>query len=486
LRILWIDIDSLRPDHLGCYGYHRDTSPTIDAIASEAARFTGCYTSDGPCLPSRTAWSTGRFGIHTGVVAHGGTAADLSSLGPRRGFGASPEYLSFFHALQKAGYFTASVSPFAQRHAAWWFVAGLREWMNTGLGGGETADQINDVALPWLERNGARDNWFLHVNYWDPHTPYRTPQDHGDRFAGEPAPAWHTEEVRQAHWDGYGPHSAQDMSMWGAGARTPREPANIASMEDWQRFVNGYDTGVHYMDSRLQQLLDTLDAHGVLEETAIIITGDHGENLGELNIYGDHHTADNITPHVPFIVRWPGVTGQSVNNGLYYQFDLAATVLELAGGTVPEGWDARPFAESVRGDKGGRDFLALSHMAWSCQRSIRRGRHIMIRTYHDGFKDFPPVMLFDVENDPHEQHNLAASEPNTVNAALATLEEWHAAEMASSTAPAPVDPMQIVLREGGPYHVLGELPRYAERLRASGRAHHADALEARHGTSTAR
>src|SRR5690554_6913528 len=75
MRILYIDIDSLRPDHLGCYGYHRDTSPTIDALAAEGVRFDHVYVSDAPCLPSRTALWSGRFGFHTGVVNHGGTAA---------------------------------------------------------------------------------------------------------------------------------------------------------------------------------------------------------------------------------------------------------------------------------------------------------------------------------------------------------------------------------------------------------------------------
>ncbi len=68
MRILYIDIDALRPDHLGCYGYHRPTSPNIDALAQEAVRFDNCYVSDAPCLPSRTALWSGRCGFNTGVV----------------------------------------------------------------------------------------------------------------------------------------------------------------------------------------------------------------------------------------------------------------------------------------------------------------------------------------------------------------------------------------------------------------------------------
>ena len=86
MRILYLDIDTLRPDHLGCYGYHRNTSPNIDKIAHEGIIYTNYYCSDAPCLPSRTALTTSRFGIHTGVVGHGGTAAEIRIEGENRGF----------------------------------------------------------------------------------------------------------------------------------------------------------------------------------------------------------------------------------------------------------------------------------------------------------------------------------------------------------------------------------------------------------------
>lgn len=77
MRLLHIDIDTLRPDHLGCYGYHRNTSPNIDAVAARGVRFEQVYASDTPCLPSRSALTTGQFGIRNGIVGHGGSAAEL-------------------------------------------------------------------------------------------------------------------------------------------------------------------------------------------------------------------------------------------------------------------------------------------------------------------------------------------------------------------------------------------------------------------------
>ena len=84
MRILSIDIDTLRADHLGCYGYHRNTSPTIDRIASDGLRLENGCVSDAPCLPGRAGLFTGQFGIHTGMVGHGGSAADIRPIGVAR------------------------------------------------------------------------------------------------------------------------------------------------------------------------------------------------------------------------------------------------------------------------------------------------------------------------------------------------------------------------------------------------------------------
>jgi choline-sulfatase len=118
-------------------------------------------------------------------------------------------------------------------------------------------------------------------------------------------------------------------------------------------------------------------------------------------------------------------------------------------------------------------------MAWSCQRSVRFREWLMMRTYQDGFKDFPPIMLYDVESDPHLLNNLSEEKPEIVNEALAILEKWHADMMATSTES--VDPMQTVLQEGGPFHVRAALDRYCEHLKATGRSHHAESLMKRHG-----
>lgn len=481
MRVLFIDIDTTRPDHLGCYGYHRNTSPNLDAIARTGVRFEHCHVSDAPCLPSRSALTTGRFGIHSGVIGHGGTAADPFIEGRDRGFRSALGATSWAACLRGAGLKTVSVSPFGERHSAWWWYAGFSEMHNTGKGGMESADEVVPVALDWLRRNGKADGWFLHVNVWDPHTPYRAPAEFGEPFKGDPLPAWLTEEVRRAHWNGCGPHSAREVRGFGPvgdAGKWPRQPDEMATLDDVRRMFDGYDTGIRYADEHVGRIMNALADLGVLDETAVIVSSDHGENLGELNVYGDHHTADEITTRVPLIIRWPGLS-PGVDEGLHYQVDYAATVIELAGGRVPARWDGASFAKGLKNGRAeSRPHLVVSQGAWTCQRSVRFGTHLYMRTFHDCYHAWPEVMLFDLAADPHEQRDIASRRPDLCARGSALLEEW-TAEMLR-TAEHGQDPMWTVMREGGPFHGRGELGKYLARLRATGREEWAGKLEAAH------
>lgn len=481
MRILCVDIDTLRADHLGCYGYHRDTSPNIDRLAAQGVRFERCYASDLPCLPSRTALASGRFGTRTGVVGHGGTAADPALDGVARGFSSSLGRTSLAACLRKLGLTTTTLSSFAERHSAFHWLAGFQESATVGKRGLENADEVFALTSEWLARNGRRDGWFLHTQLWDPHTPYRAPESFGEPFADAPLPAWLTDAVRAEHFSGCGPNSAQEAVgfspdyPWG---NYPRQPTQIDSMAAARRMFDGYDTGVRYADLYVGRMLEQLEALGVLDETVVVITADHGENLGELNIYGDHHTADEATGRVPLIVRWPGLPAR-IDNALHYQFDITATLLELLGGTVPAIWDGRSFADAFRaGRDAGRDHLVLTQGAWTCQRAVRWDDQLCIFTAHDGYHGFDDAMLFDIKRDPHEQHNLALSDPGRVRHAQTLLGTWQAETLARS--PSGVDPFESVMREGGPFHVRGQLAAYLKRLRATGRGQWADRLERAH------
>ena len=260
----------------------------------------------------------------------------------------------------------------------------------------------------------------------------------------------------------------------------PRHPDVIDSMDAVRRWIDGYDTGVRYADEWFGRLVAKLKALGIYDDTIIVVGADHGENLGELNVWGDHQTADQPTCNVPLIIRWGGISdSERVDSALHYHYDWAATAVELLGGTVPGNWDAVSFADAFRsGKENGREYVVTSQGTWSCQRGVRFAHagddYLCLMTYHDGYKEMDPVMLFNLTQDPHEQHDLAQEQPEIVNAALARLSVWHREQMIRSEHD--VDPLMTVMREGGPAYTRRQLPAYLEHLRATGRAQHAERL----------
>ncbi len=492
MRILYLDLDALNPSHLGCYGYHRNTSPTIDRLAGGGVRLTNCYASDAPCLPSRTAFCSGRFGIQTGVVGHAGTAAQPKNLGPDRFFNDSYLTEGLAGRLQKAGFHTAMISPFGQRHAAWHFYAGFKEIHNTGKGGMESAEEVMPAVDRWLDTNAASDQWFLHLNFWDIHTPYRAPAEYGNPFENEPVADWFTDDVLAKHIKKTGPHSASDLFMY-RDTNTeiwPRVPKRIVDRETLKQWIDGYDTAIRYVDDKIQQIIDKLKAAGVYDDTVIIISADHGENQGDLGgIYGEHGTADHATCHIPMIVRWPNQQQNLVAKGLHYNLDLAPTLMQMIGQESPDLWDGKSFADTLTaGQDVGHDELIVSQCAHVCQRSVRFENWIYIRTYHDGFHLFDKEMLFDLEADPHEQNNLASQHPELCKEGLWRLMNWHDQQMIKMVKHCNdvVDPLWTVMRENGPFHAQTEhLRPYLERLKETGRADGAARLAEKYATELA-
>ncbi len=472
MRILYLDLDTLRPDHLGCYGYHRKTSPNLDWIAKQAVRYENYYCSDAPCLPSRTALMTGRFGIHTGVVNHGGTNADMRTEGAKRWFSDNLYKTSLPGFLnENLGMKTVSISGFAKRHTSWTFNAGFSEIYDTGKMGEESAEDVTPTALKWIKSNAKDDNWFLQLNYWDAHTPYRAPKEFGNPFKDEPLPAWLTEDVLKKHQNKVGPHCAKEITMYDnvTNPDFPRQPGEVTNMSELRELIDGYDCGIRYMDNHIGTILEALKAEGVLDDLVIIVSADHAENMGELGIYSEHATADYINCRVPMIIRWPGNTDEGrVDNALHYNLDLAPTLAEMFKEKPAAIWDGKSFASSItKGKENGYDYLVISQCAHVCQRGVRFGDWMYIRTYHDGYHLFPKEMLFNIKEDFHEQNDLASERKDICKEAVYLLNEWHDEMMSSMEHD--TDPLWTVIKEGGPLHAKGALEKYCEYLKQTGR-----------------
>jgi membrane-anchored protein YejM (alkaline phosphatase superfamily) len=167
-NVVLIHLDTLRPDHLGCYGYGRPTSPNIDKIASEGVRFTKAYSSGVPTIPHYTSMFTGMRGTTTGVL----WTEDLHYSIPL-----------FTRTLAANGVFTAAVSTMSEWKP--WLAKDFNLFMNPVAGQGRTqlvdGEEINEAAFRFLQQYHERD-FFLWLHYWDVHTFYWPPEKYRTLF----------------------------------------------------------------------------------------------------------------------------------------------------------------------------------------------------------------------------------------------------------------------------------------------------------------
>ncbi|MCR5310848.1 MAG: sulfatase [Lachnospiraceae bacterium] len=482
MKVLFVDIDTLRPDHMGCYGYYRNTTPRMDSVCREGVRFDRYYCSDAPCLPSRASLISGMFGIKNGAVGHGGTAGDRRLYGKDRDFRDPFDRGNFNNIFRRAGMYTASVSTFPERHSSFWFSAGFNETFNEGEGGVESGEKVIPYALDWLGGNGVkRKDWFLHVHLWDPHTPYRAPAEFGNPFAADDMKDfWIDEEIFDRHKQAVGPHTLNELNMYDDKESDlyPRNPGRADDMAGLKRIMDGYDCGVAYADQMVGRLLDKLKELDIYDDTAIIITSDHGENFGELGIYAEHATADHACCNIPLIVKWPGVKAGHVDRDLHYSLDLLPTLCDLLSVDKFKHWDGVSFAKSLTdGESCGRESLVISQMAHVCQRSAVFGDWLYMRTYHDGYHLFDKEMLFNLKDDIHEQCDVKDRYPEICAKGAKIILDWH--DDAMSTGRYTEDPMWTVLAEGGPFHARGHFREYHDRLVNTGRNEAAKRLAAK-------
>jgi arylsulfatase A-like enzyme len=285
-------------------------------------------------------------------------------------------------------------------------------------------------------------------------------------------PDWITPEILEEHRGRPGPHTAQDNNMYDARPmpQYPRFVPDVTDMDALKRLFDGYDCGIAYMDQHIGMLFRALEEKGVMDDLMIIISADHGENFGELGIYSEHATADRATCRIPMIIRGPGIKQGHVDTGLHYNLDLPPTLAELLDQPRHQNWDGQSYLPALQdGTECGRDELILSQCAHVCQRSVRWDHWLYLRTLHDGFHLWPREMLFNLEEDPHEQHDLAGERPDLCAEGARRLMGWQDDMMASMPFGYDADPLWTTMREGGPFHARGVLAAYCTRLEETGR-----------------
>jgi choline-sulfatase len=449
----------MRPNHFGIYGYHRNTTPNMDRIAKEGVRFSRAYCANSPCVPSRASFASGLFGIHSGVVNHNSANYNFRYLNDS----ARP---MFIRHLRNHGYKSATFSSFADRHDAFWFMAGWNEvHTHTLKRGNENADEVVAEVLPWLKEHAKEDDYFLHIQLWDPHRNYTMPNQYPEMFRNEPPPAWPDKDAIQKHQDNYAPFSAAMLFPLQHKSRCETMPDHINNVRDFKMFVDSYDGAIRFMDEQLGKIFNTLEEFGIMEETAVIISADHGEGMGEHGIYGDHVCADEAVHHIPMIIKWPGIKQKDVeHNELVYNVDLIATIVDLLNINVPEKWDGRSFANILRGGEYiSRDYLVWEHGFYSAGRSVRTDDWLMMRTYHPGLVPLEPIELYNMKLDPFLTNNVANEHPAEIEKLDQLLQEWLQEQLGLSD----LDPLAAVV-EAGPFPWIKK-EQWAQYLRHVGR-----------------
>ncbi len=273
-----ITIDTLRADHVGCYGYFRDTTPSIDALARESVVFDAAYAAMATTLPSHASMLTARYPLEHGILAnimHGG-----------KPFGWKGGMVSFAQVARDAGYATAGFVSAAPLKAPSGIGSGFDTWSEPKSDqverrAGETMEDV----LPWLAKQGEQP-FFLWVHFYDPHWPHRAPAPFDTQFDSD-AP-----DAQLEQW----------IAARGIGDSAVRSNGNKTTAT--RDAINNYCAEVRYADSQVGVLLDALRKRGLYDESVVILTADHGEGLNQHD-WSAHGLVWDEQLRVPLMMRFP-------------------------------------------------------------------------------------------------------------------------------------------------------------------------------------
>ena len=432
-----ITADTLRADHMGCYGYWRDTSPNLDRLAAEGLRFDTFIGQCAHTLPSFTSIMSGRTPFQTGVVATLHCVPDTPS-------GRLSDHTPVLaELLAKGGVHTAAVDNLMNFacHPSW-FARGFAEYCNPNPGSFVahlTADRANEVVLASLER--VREPFFIWAHYWDPHLPYNQP----DAFLAPFDPADGDDHVAETpdgrrHIPRWGTLDALDADAWAGGQMPHRSGQRVVGA---RAMINAYDGEIRYLDSRLGDVFARLQALGRYDDTTIVFTADHGETMADHLTHFCHVEALDACTCLPLLVKpakplgvEPGQIAAPVTHT-----DLAPTILDLCGVAADaemEGHGLRPLM--TRTDEWPRRHVVSTGMyllnqgTWqSIEVSCRTARWRLVHRSPLGdypreglrysrlweivarlYESEPSVRLFETASDPDELTDVASEHPDVV------------------------------------------------------------------------
>lgn len=314
--IFLVSVDTLRADHLGCYGHDRPTSPFLDGLAAGGVRFANAWSPAPWTLPAHATLLSGVLPVRHGAVESDLVLTDDLPRLPR--------------ALGAAGYATGGFTSSLFVSSRYGFDAGFNHFDDFGihdkaqnLRGEVDAEQVTAAATAWAATVPAGQPVFAFLHLYDVHYPYAAPGEYGRRFDAE------TEPLRYRRYAWYLDH--------------PLSEAELA------RVKAAYDEEIAYVDATLAAMDAAWRAAG--REVLWVVVADHGEELGERGAWGHGHTLWPEQLHVPWIAAGPGVVPAVAEERVGLE-DVAATVAGYAGVPWEHGTDR---SSRLRGGEAGPD-----------------------------------------------------------------------------------------------------------------------------------
>lgn len=429
-NVLLLVLDTVRALSLSAYGYARQTSPTMASLAARGVRFDRAVAPAPWTLPSHASLFTGRYthelsaGWSTPLDRTYPTLAErLTSLGyATAGFAANLHYCSYeFGVTRGFGYYRDYDVTVNEMWRTSSLSSALGLWLVQRFGGYSApgrlfANRMNERLLAWFDNERLRDSkrpFFAFMNYYDAHGPYDPPAPFDTMFSGREPPTRDSgsRDFTKAEVDG---------------------------------LVDAYDGAIAYLDRQIAELLAALEQRGLLRNTIIIITSDHGEEFNEHAQMNHGNTLYFPSLHVPLIVAGPGIPGPVGVAQPVTLRDLAATILDLTGAPTRA---ALPGASLATYWRSRTDSLGVARAAstspvygevdyarnlpssipvsqGSMKSVVVDGHHFILSG--DGAEE-----MYDVMNDPWERKNVFAAPQlsGTVQKARALIKEARARDV---------------------------------------------------------
>jgi arylsulfatase A-like enzyme len=416
-NVILISIDTLRPDHLGCYGHERDTSPTLDAVAKRGVRFTDVTAAAPWTLPSHATMLTGLYPSHHGVKSHETRLPErIVTLGEElqsHGFETfavvntwnvgAPQF-ELDQGFQRFRYIVETEEDTRSRQ---------QKTFNNG-------DTVVATAKEMFAEHDEDKPFFLFLHFYDVHTDFTPRPEYKEKFVG-PYSGRLTGRTQQL-----------------IGLRNRGEKLSEGDVR-WLREM--YDAEIRQLDDLLGRFFGWLDDEGLSDDTLFVITSDHGEEFLEHGSVLHGRTQYQELLRIPLLIEGPGVPAGTVIDTAVHGVDVTPTILALMGipssvprdgldlsalwkgGTLPE---RLLFAEADHNNKiDGK--LTVDTLC-----AVRRGFDKLHFNRYSQQQE-----LYDLAQDPFEQRDLRAQQPELSDQLRRELESFEAGAVAGEAIPAP-------------------------------------------------